>query len=325
VRLPGAERCIGTRELAEGVERRLGREAFTSPARAEVFLDAHIESVDDGGLPRPSGALPPPKPPGSPGFRARITLSNARGEVLGTRVLESAEPSCRALDEKLVLVLAMLLDPEAALAAGPPPHPMAPAPADPPARPPPPPPPAPPPPRPWRESVSVGPAVAAGLLPGVAVGLSLRGEIVPPAFFPIELGGVVWLDGRATAPSAPTRGATLSLAYGMVGICPLVWGPGATVLRGCADLALGAVRAVGFGFSGSNAAGQEQPVVQAQVAGRVTRRIVGPLDLGIGLGLWVPFQRAQLYYLDAAGNQQELFRTAPVVGVVDASVGLAFP
>jgi hypothetical protein len=82
---------------------------------------------------------------------------------------------------------------------------------------------------------------------------------------------------------------------------------------------------VGFGFSAANAAGQEEPVVEAQVAGRVTRRVAGPFDLGIGIGLWVPFQRARFYYVDAAGSQEELFRTAPVVGVVDASIGLAFP
>ena len=272
---------------------------FASPARAEVLIDAHVAPL-------------------ARGFGARITLSNARGEVLGTRELESAEPACRALDEKLVLVMAMLLDPEAALAPKvasprvPTPAPVpvpAPAPA----------------PSPWRESLSLGPAVAAGLLPGAAVGLSLRGEIEPPSFVPIELGGVVWHDARADAPTGPPRGANLSLAYGMVGICPLVWGPWATRVRGCVDLEVGAVRAVGYGFTATQGAGQEQPFVQAQVAGRVTRRIVGPLDLGLGLGLVVPFNRARFFYLDAAKNEQELFRTAPVVGVVDASVGLAFP
>jgi hypothetical protein len=157
------------------------------------------------------------------------------------------------------------------------------------------------------------------------VGLSLRGEIEPPSFVPIELGGIVWKDARADAATGPTRGANVSMAYGMVGLCPLVWGPGATRVRGCADLEVGAVRAVGYGFAATSGAGQEQPVVQAQVAGRVTRRIVGPLELGLGLGLVVPFERARFFYVDAERNQQELFRTSPVVAVVEASVGVAFP
>jgi hypothetical protein len=320
VRLPGAEACIGTRELALAVEQRLGRAVFASPSQADMQIDARIEPV-------------------TLGFRAHLTLSNARGEVLGTRDLDAPESACRAVDEQIVLVMAMLLDPEAALS--PPRAPLAPlAPLDhdggsapkplgstvvfervfDPQKAPPPAPRA-----TWRESLWIGPAMAAGLLPGAGVGLSLRGEIEPPSFIPIELGGVVWKDTTADATTGPARGANVSLAYAMLGLCPLVWGPGATRVRGCADLEVGTIRAVGFGFAATSGAGQEQPVAQAQVAGRVTQRMVGPLELGLGLGLVVPFERARFFYLDASKNQQELFRTSSVAAVVEASVGVAFP
>jgi len=322
VRLPGAEACVGTRELALAVEQRLGRSAFVPPAQAEVFLDGHVA-------------------PAGPGFRARLTLSDAHGVVLGTRELEALEGGCRALDEPLALVIALLIEPDAILAArrpaAPPPHRGVEAPCVP-APPPPLPPPAEPPlddtatgPRPlppaepWRESLSLGGAVAAGLLPRAGVALSLRGEIVPPSFFPIEIGGAVWLDATASAASGPSRGATLSLSYAMLGLCPLAWSAGGTSVRACAELEVGAIRSVGFGFAGGTGAGQEQPVGQVGVTGRVSRRLVGPLEIGIGLGLVVPFDRARFFYVDAAGNPQELFRMAAVAAVVDGAIGVAFP
>lgn len=319
VRLPGAEPCIATRDLALAVEQRLGRAVFVSPAQADVFIEGRIE-------PGPTGLSL-----GWPGFRAHLTLSDAHGTVLGTRDLDSPSGGCRALDEQLALVIALLIDPDAALAPRTPAAPVAPSPpavvvervfvpvpaASAKVR------------EPWRESLSLGPAVAAGLLPRAGIALSLRGEIIPPSFIPIELGGAVWLDAHADAGGAgagqPSKGATLSLAYGLLGLCPLVWAAGGTRVRGCAAMEVGAVRAVGHGFTSSNGAGQEQPVVQASLEGRLTRRLVGPLEVGLGLGLIVPFTRARFFYVDAAKNEQELFRMAPVAGVVDAALGVAFP
>jgi hypothetical protein len=181
---------------------------------------------------------------------------------------------------------------------------------------------------PWRESLTIGPAFALGLLPGAGVALALRAEIHPPSLFPFELGGAIWLDARAEpagAASPSPKGATVSLSYGFVGLCPLAWGTGGTRLRGCADLGVGALRSVGYGFARASGAGSEQPVVQAALAGRVTRRLVGPLEIGLGLSLLVPLHRVRLFYLDAAGAEQELFRMAAVAGLVDAGIGVAFP
>ncbi len=308
-RLAGAESCIGARDLALAVEQRIGRAVFVSPAQADVLIEGRIE-------PGPGGAA----------FHAHLTLTSAGGAVLGTRDLDGSGVACRALDEQLALIVALLIDPEAALAP----------PAPPPTAPrvivervyvpsPPPPPPAP---EPWHASIAAGSAFALGLLPGAAFALEVRGEITPPSFIPVEIGGAVFVDASAApagAAGASAKGATLSLSYGTIGLCPLSWRSGGTHLAGCAELGLGALRAVGYGFATGSGVGQAQPVVQASVTGRVARRLVGPLELGLGVGLAVPLRPVLVYSVDAAGAQQELFRTGPVAGVIDAGVGVAFP
>ncbi|APR78066.1 Hypothetical protein A7982_03413 [Minicystis rosea] len=326
VRLPGAESCIGARELARAVEERLGRTVFVSPAQAVALIEGRVEPAPAG--PTSGGAR----------FHVHLTVSDADGTVRGTRDLD-APAACRAIDEQLALVVALLIDPDAALAPkAPPPAPVAraasiapvvedrafvPLPAPPPL-------PAPIPPvrEPWRASLAVGPAGALGLLPGPGLALALRGELIPPRLFPFELGGAVWLDARATpagASGSAAKGALVSLSYGMVGVCPLAWSSGGTRVRGCLDVAVGALRAVGYGFTHPAGAGQEQPVVQASVAGRVTQRLVGPLEIGVGLAVLVPLHRVRLFYLDADDHEQELFRMAAVAGMADAGIGLAFP
>ena len=75
--------------------------------------------------------------------------------------------------------------------------------------------------------MSLGAVFTAGLLPGVGGGVSLRGEITPPNLFPIEFGSAIWLDAHAASEA---KGSTLSLSYGLLSACPLVW---AAVLEPC--------------------------------------------------------------------------------------------
>lgn len=326
VRLPGAESCVGPPELASMVERRLGRAVFVSAAQAGLHVEAHVAPMTPALPPRDARTFDLPPLADTAGFRAHISISDAGGALLGTRELEAPRAGCRALDEQLALVIALLIDPDAALAPrAPSPKPRAPkrviverilAPDSTPL---------PPPAKPWKADLAVGASVSAGLVPKAGIALSLRGEIVPPSFVPIEIGADLTRDAAAFAPGSATKGATLSLAYGTIGVCPLVWEHGATRVRGCLDLGAGSIRSVGSGFSGVNGAGQEQPVIHGAAAGRVSHRLVGPLELGVGLGLLVPFRRARFFYVDAAGDQQELYRMAPVAGLIDATVGLSFP
>lgn len=94
VRLPGAESCITASELAQRVEARLERTVFVLAQEAELAFDGYVQ-------PRPEG-----------GFAAHLAVTNAAGEILGARDIESAQASCRALDDALVLIAALTLFPD---------------------------------------------------------------------------------------------------------------------------------------------------------------------------------------------------------------------
>src|SRR5580692_3933573 len=102
VRLAGAEACVGLRDVARAVEKRLGRPVFVAPTRADVAVEGRIERA------RPSG-----------GWRAVITVSDERGAVRGTRELRTDAADCRALDDSIALALALMIDPDASLSAQP--------------------------------------------------------------------------------------------------------------------------------------------------------------------------------------------------------------
>jgi hypothetical protein len=297
VRLPGAETCIGSRALAIAIERQLRREVFVPPPRATSAIEGRIERT----------ASPD-------GFRAVITMSNEAGVPAGTREIHSAGPRCAAINDNLALVIAVMIDPDAALA---PPVPVDPAPA-----PLPPPPPArvePPASPPWHVSLQAGGAAMLGLLPHTAGGVLIRSHIEPPRFWGFEVGGVLFPSVTA---QQGTVGATFQLAEAFVLTCPLTLHAFGGALSACAGLEAGAIHAEGFGFA--SAVGQDQGLVAAAIEGRVRRRIVGPLLAAAGLGLVVPFLRERFSYT-TSGTPHELFLMAPVAGAVDLSLGVEFP
>jgi hypothetical protein len=305
VRGAGAEGCLGTRALAEAVEARLGRQVFVSAARAEVAIEGQIERG-------PAGA-----------WRASIALAGEGGRVLGTRELLREAASCRELDEQLVLVIAVMIDPDAALHAAPvllaAPAPTAPAPIAPRELPPlsla-----APPRPEPFRAGLHLGAVFALGLLPRPGVGLALRGRLTPPRWPTIELGGALWSANQAESGGV---GARFTLAEGFVAACtPAVTALGFE-LGGCLGLRGGVLRAGGFGFD--LAQSPERPTFAASLEGRVRRRIAGPLVLAVGPGLLAPFVRDRFFYRVDAGPKLEVFRMSPLVGTLEATLGFEFP
>lgn len=100
VRLPGTEGCIPTQTLAERVEQRVGRQVFVSASQADLSLEGHVERSADASA-----------------FVATLAVSDREGRVLGKRVLRAQGNDCSALDPALVLVIAIGLDPDAALPA----------------------------------------------------------------------------------------------------------------------------------------------------------------------------------------------------------------
>jgi hypothetical protein len=256
-------------------------------------------------------------------WHIRIALVGEAGEVLGLRELGAEAGDCRALDDEIALVIAVLVDPGAALVALPPPAPPALPPPAPPALPPapaaPPPscPPVSPPPAPWRVGAQVGAAGALGVLPTVAPGLAFRGRIAPPHWPSFEVGGAFWRSQEV----GPV-GAGFSLAWGSLAVCPLEPEKDGNRLLLCVGALAGALRAESRGLTSPLVL--EQLVLDASAGVRYERRLVGPLVASAGFDLLVPTVRDAFFYLTAAGERRDVFRMTPVAGTGALMLGVDF-
>jgi hypothetical protein len=322
-RLPGAETCRDARALAQAVEQRLGHPVFVAPTQAAWTIEGRIEhrSAPDA-------------------WRATISIEDEHGALLGTRELTSEAPHCEALDEQLTLVVALMIDPDAALLPPPPaspsPPPTLPSPAPPPTLPlpspspspsptlPPVPAPVPPPLPPPRPSTifgaRLGPALSLGLLPTLGLGAELRGHLRPPGWPTLEIGAAVWAPREV---SNGLFGATFSLAHAFLAACPLQVARWGFDLAPCAGVQLGALRAGGFGFDLSRQ--QEQIVFDATLGADLRRRLVGPLFAAAYVEMIVPVVRDRFFYLTAGGVKNEVFRLSPVAGSANLSLGVELP
>ncbi len=100
-RAESAEDCIEPGVLAARVEQLTGAH-LSGPADASRFVEGHIER------------LAPEQ------YRARVTLSERGQGTTGHRVLEQSAENCRKLDDALVFIIAMMVDPNLSLAGLPP-------------------------------------------------------------------------------------------------------------------------------------------------------------------------------------------------------------
>lgn len=292
-RLPGAESCVSARDLALDVEARLGRAAFIAPAAADLTLEGRVEPAT-----APSA------------FRATIRLLDQSGALLGTRELETSDPTCRDLADPVALAVALMIDPDAATEAAPPPPAPKAAPAaapwvgaprldeprgaEPTPRAPP----------PWRFQVDGGAASVVGMLPRPAVGFRLRTLLDPEGFPAIAMSGTYF--------PAVAGGGTYELVYGALAVCP--WTPDFEVVRltTCAALAVGVIEASG------GLGSRVDPAVHPAVTAGVSRRLLGPVVGTVDAGLAVPLSRRTYHYGEA-------FTISPVAGTLDLGVGVEVP
>ena len=307
VRLPGAEACIDMRSLAEAVERRLGRPAFVTPTRGDLAIEARIAPVQN-----------------AEGWRATILVVDAKGQPLGQRALQSDRADCHAIDEELELVMALLIDPSAALSppvalavpvslappvalaanACPPPASSSPTPA-----------------QPWRGGAEAGTVAGLGLLPSsIAVGLQIRAHVAPPRGPSFELGGALWLDSTVRTTHAEPA---FSLAYGWLSVCPVDVNVRGSALSACLGAQLGSLRVSAAALP--SVYRQEQLVFSLAAEGRLRRRIAGPLFLGLGLGLAVPTVRDRFFFTDGAGTRHDVFQASPIAALLDLGLGIELP
>jgi len=311
VRLEGAESCIASPALAQRVEGRLGRKVFVSASEADITVEGTIG-------PSPKG-----------GFRAQLRVSARDGSLLGARDVETRAATCDAIDEKLSLVVSVMIDPDATPGADDPKAALA-APAAEAG-------PAPPevvvkerivvvreePPRadpPWRFELTLAAMATLGLQPGAGVAFAPAVILSPPRFWAIRVAGGIAATSSVDAGGGAT--AEASLAHGSVALCPLAArGPRLGALA-CAGALVGALRGRGIGFDTTTTT--SSLVAGPVVLGRASLRIAGPLLASAALGLVVPVAHAELGYRTSTGSAS-LFRTAPVAATAELGIGVELP
>ncbi|MBA3500509.1 MAG: hypothetical protein H0T65_09060 [Deltaproteobacteria bacterium] len=288
-RAPAADACIDAPTLMAAVDARLGRSVFTEQKDAAIVIEAHVRPIERG-------------------WHVAISVRGSDGTLTGQRELEEPAADCRALDDALVLVLALIVDPDAAMRDSPPPPP--------PSLPPPPPAPVlapvspPTPAAPWRFEASVS-LIGGGLvIPGPSVGGALRVIVDPPRVPPIGLRGTFWREGdeRDDARGVHVRLLTVGLA-----VCPAVWR-----LALCGGIEVGRMAGTGFGFDRSQ---QSVAIVTyATIEPRLAVPLSSRFTLVGAIGAWIPLVRPRFVF-EQAGTAMLQYQPPPVAVV--GHVGLA--
>jgi hypothetical protein len=307
VRLPGTDSCIAGRELGQRVERRLGRAVFTSTSRADLAVEGRVEHL-----------------PGRRGFRATIVATRHDGTTVGEKVLSATD--CSQLDDEVVLVMALMIDPDAT-GEEPPHKDETPASApridivevQGPERPSP----------PWRGHVLVGSGLSVGLLPGVRPTLNVAVGLDAPSRWGVALDGVFVLPSR---DSMSGLGADASLEL-------LAAYAGAAVCYGLADhrpLNFAICLGPRFGLLRATPSGVASPTAKSELLVNVVSRLrmrwepFRLLAIGAELGPELPLSRHCFSGSEADVQSLQTIRSEAVctgrVGAVGwIGLGLALP
>jgi hypothetical protein len=300
---PGTESCVSSQELQQLVEVQLGREVF---ARGETVATATLRVTLETA-------------PKSKGFRALVRAereATTQGEPEPPARELVSESDCRALDEQLTLVVALLVDAEM---SRPPPPPVDPEP------PPPPPEPEPPPQEaqplgpvsaapgwdaaqknaPWRFELDLAGAVGIGVLPHVGGGGEFGFLAVPPGLPGLRVRAMV----LTSAPAELTADASVGFLLGMGGValCPEIASSTAVRLTGCLNVDAGVLHAKSQGLEEGQDSTRVVPMLG--LAFRGTLKLGGPW-LGVAsAGVSLP-TKVDRYVYRQDGSKEEVFQMA---------------
>lgn len=303
LRMPGADGCIATQALARAVEDRLGRTVFVSAAQADLSVEGRIEKK------------------GASGWHAVITMRDGSGAPLGTRELDRDGATCDVMNEPLALILAVMIDPDAAMRPKTKPEPpvSVPAPVPVPVPPAAVPPPAeepyytPPQKEPWRFEGLVGGHVVTGLAPAAAFGAGVTGILYPPDLA-VGFRGTAALFLPTTAEGNGAR-ATVDLVYLGGALCPTLRGK--VNFMTCVGGQLGVLR------PHAETAGVREEVlglVNVTAELRMSAMLAPPIGVGLGVGGLVPILRPSVE------SPQGTLHHVSVVGLTaDVGFGFFFP
>jgi hypothetical protein len=316
--MPNADACIATQALARAVEERLGRRVFVSAAEADVSVEGRIEKKKDA-------------------WHAVIHVRDAKGALLGTRELDRRDESCDAMSEPLALVIAVMIDPEAAMRPRPEPAAAQPAAATAPAATEPPPlPPAAsseapkepdraahPPGKqaePWRFEGGGDVTIAQGLTPSPAVGAGVESILYPPGV-PVGFRGFVNLFLPTTASKDDAR-ASFDMLYAGGSICPTY--RARVNVMGCLGGHLGILRPRA---ETPNRGISEDilPLWNAVAELRVSIPIAAPIGASIGGSAALPLLRPTFEYTAPGGQTAVLHKVSAVAFTGSAGLGFFFP
>ncbi len=297
------EGCLSEKALAERVEAYLGLQAFDETAPR--VLSVTLESVADARL------------------RARVTVADEQGRVVGEREILTDDGTCEALEEPLVLAVALLVDANlgveparSAAAAFLPPEPEEEEPAD--EEPAPPVEVAPPaPPDPWRVELDASAAAADGLLPEFGFGAELGLLADPPWFLPLRARVSGWLPQREDLGAR--GGLDVAAALGGLMICPLSERQPALGIDACVGADLVAQRAESHGVEGARTS--TQWFAQGTLTVRAQAELSGAWFSILSAGLGAPLGPPE-YFIHKDGERTSVFQTAG--GVMLLSLGLGF-
>jgi hypothetical protein len=259
--------------------------------------------------------------------------------LLGRRTVRSGNPNCRSLDDQIAFVIAVAIDPNAALAELPgeladdthpeaellqdlqahPPHP-APLPASEHAA------------KPgaraaettephndieWRFGGSLGAAAGLGMMPRASAGATAALSVWTDAWSH-HLRGTYWWPQR-TVISAGNE-VEFGLPELALVTCPQVWAGADFHLAGCAGLAVARMTVDPRGFDGTAHA---RWVLGPQLSVRLARTLTGPL----GIVFWVSAEslwpRHRIDY-ELSGEPQTIRQLPVVMGRADLSLELRF-
>jgi hypothetical protein len=314
LRMPGADSCIATQALARSVEDRLGRHVFVSASEADVSVEGRIE--------RHAGS--------APGWHSVITIRDGKGALLGTRELDRPDGSCAAMNEPLALVIAVMIDPDAALS---PPAPPPPAPAPPPTAPPPPvpappPAPAPPPPAPAKSPMrfqgDATATISSGLTPSLAAGATVAGALFLPNDIPLGFRAYGSLFVPTSAEQFGAK-AHFDLFYVGGAVCPTLRRPAITAMV-CIGGQLGVLRSTADTTNrgiGEEIHGLWNGVTEA----RFTIPLFAPLAITGGAGIVLPLLRPSFSVAreGASGASADLHKVSFLAMTADLGLGFFFP
>jgi hypothetical protein len=135
---------------------------------------------------------------------------------------------------------------------------------------------------------------------------------------PLELTGQAWLERRAEVEGG---GARFTLLAAGLAACPGT-DVGPVLVSFCGGVTAGSMRARGFGFDDSSE--------QARTLILVTAGVRASLPLGAtffvfgGSRIEGAVVRPRFFFEDAAGNERDVHRVAPVGGMAELGFGLRF-